>query len=173
MSNKTKIAVLLTSMVSSGGVLWTSGYEGWRSKPYYDTGRVVTQGFGSTVKPDGSKIKITDKPITQKQGLEYLKVHMAKDAKVFNKSLSGVKLSQNEYDVYMDFTYQFGTGAWSSSKMLANLKQGKYVQACKSLEAWRFSRVQGKKVDCRINRGCAGVWNRQHARMQKCLGANA
>ncbi|ENU80581.1 hypothetical protein F975_01635 [Acinetobacter sp. ANC 3789] len=172
MSNKTKFAVLLTSVIGTSGVLFTTGYEGWRSKPYYDTGRVVTQGFGSTLKPDGSKIKITDKPITQKQGIEYLTAHYARDAKVFNKSLQGIKLSQDEYDLYADFSYQFGTPAWTSSAMLRNLKQGKYIQACKSLENWRFSRVGGKKVDCRIDRGCAGVWHRQHARMEKCLGAN-
>lgn len=172
MSNKTKFAVLLSSAIGSSGVLFTTGYEGWSAKPYHDTGKVVTQGFGSTIKPDGSTIKMTDEPITKKQGIEYLKAHYVRDAKVFNKTLSGVKLSQDEYDVYADFSYQFGPNAWSSSAMLKNLKHGKYIQACKSLEAWRFSRVGRKKVDCRLKgSGCAGVWNRQKARISKCLGA--
>ncbi|MCU4483919.1 glycoside hydrolase family protein [Acinetobacter ursingii] len=173
MSNKTKYLVTLVTAISAGGVLFTTGYEGWSSKPYPDTGNVISQGFGSTVKPDGSKIKMSDAPITKKQGIEYLAAHYSKDAKFFNKTLAGIKLSQDEYDLYADFAYQFGTGAWSSSSMLKNLKAGKYVQACKSLEAWRFSRVKGVKVDCRLKgSGCAGVWNRQKARIDKCLGAN-
>ena len=173
MSNKIKYAVVLGSAISAAGVLFTTGYEGWSSKPYHDTGKVVSQGFGSTVKPDGTKIKMTDAPITKKQGIEYLTAHYSKDAKIFNKTLQGVKLSQDEYDLYADFTYQFGAGAWASSTILKNLKSGKYIQACKSLEAWRFSRVNGVKVDCRLKgSGCAGVWNRQKARIDKCLGAN-
>lgn len=173
MSNKTKIIVTMVSVISAGGVLFTTGYEGWSSKPYPDTGKVITQGFGSTKKPNGQSITMSDKPITKKQGIEYLTAHYNRDAKIFNKSLQGVKLSQDEYDLYADFTYQFGTGAWSGSSMLKNLKAGKHVQACKSLEAWRFSRVNGKKVDCRINRGCRGVWVRQQARINKCLETNS
>lgn len=30
---------------------------------------------------------------------------------VFKKTLTGVKLSQTEYDSYLDFSYQFGTPA--------------------------------------------------------------
>ncbi len=170
--SKTKYTVTALTIISLGGVAFTAGYEGFRANPYYDTGKVVTIGYGSTVKPDGSKVKITDPPIDKKTGMEYLRIHMNKDAQRFNKSLQGVKLSQDEYDLYMDFTYQFGTGAWSGSSMLRYLKAGKYVQACKSLEPWRFSRVKGVKVDCRINRGCTGVWTRQKARIDKCLGAN-
>lgn len=43
MSNKTKFAVLLTSVIGASGVLFTTGYEGWRSKPYYDTGGTETR----------------------------------------------------------------------------------------------------------------------------------
>lgn len=173
MQKKTKIAVTMASAISLGGVAFTQVQEGTVLKPYYDSGKVATIGTGTTVYPNGQKVKINDPPITKKQAAEFLQIHMNKDAKIFNKTLLGVPLSQEEYDLYMDFTYQFGTGAWSSSSMLKNIKQGKYVQACKSLEAWRKVRIKGVLKDCRIrSNNCYGVWKRQELRIKKCMEVN-
>lgn len=169
MSNKTKIAVTMATVISLGGVAWTQSREGTLLKPYYDSVKVATIGTGTTVYPNGKTVKITDPPITKKQAAEYLQFHMNKDAKIFNKTLIGIPLSQTEYDLYMDFTYQFGTGAWSQSSMLRNLKSRNYVQACKSLLKWKYA----AKRDCSIrSNNCYGVWTRQQARYQKCMGEN-
>lgn len=169
MSNKTKYIVTMLTAISLGGIAYTQSKEGTVLIPYYDSGKVATVGTGTTVYPNGQKVKITDPKITHKQATEYLKIHMAKDAKVFNKTLLGVPLSQTEYDLYMDFTYQFGTGAWSGSSMLRNLKQSKYKAACDSLLKWKYV----AKRDCSIrSNNCYGVWVRQVERHSKCIGAN-
>ena len=169
MSNKTKYIVTALTAISLGGVAYTQSKEGTVLTPYYDTGKVVTIGTGTTVYPNGQKVKITDPKITHKQATEYLKIHMAKDAKIFNKSLAGIALSQDEYDLYMDFTYQFGTSAWSTSSMLRNLKLGQYKAACDSLLKWKYV----AKRDCSIrSNNCYGVWTRQVERHSKCMGAN-
>lgn len=169
MSNKTKLIVTMLTAISASGLYYTQSKEGTVLKPYYDSGKVATVGTGTTVYPDGQKVKITDPPITKKQATEYLKFHISKDAKTFNKTLLGVPLSQTEYDLYMDFTYQFGTGAWSSSSMLRNLKAGQYVQACKSLLKWKYV----AKKDCSVrSNNCYGVWVRQQERYSKCMGVN-
>ncbi len=167
--SKTKYTVTALTVISAVGVAFTAGYEGFSSKPYLDSGKVATIGYGSTVYPNGQRVKMTDAPVTKKQGMDYLQIHMTKDAQRFNRSLQGVKLSQAEYDLYMDFTYQFGTGAWQQSSMLRNLKSGQYSQACKSLLKWRF--VAGRDCSVRSN-NCYGVWTRQQARYQKCMGEN-
>lgn len=171
--------------VAGAAILGVSGWllnetkqeEGYSPTVYYDSGRVPTQGYGSTVKPDGTKVKITDPAINKVTAEKYLKAHFDREAVRFNKSLSGVRVSQGEYDVYAGFAYQFGQGAWESSTMLKRLKVGDYVGACKALEMWRFSRVveNGKlvKVDCRVNRKCRGVWLRQERRINKCLEENS
>lgn len=143
-------------------------HEGYSAKPYKDSGGVVTQGIGSTVKPNGQSIKMTDPLITRKTAQEWAKAHVAKDEVVFRKSMPGVKLSQVEYDIYLDFTYNFGQANWNQSSMLRNLKAGQYVQACKSLLKWKYV----AKKDCSIRKnGCYGVWIRQQERYQKCMGA--
>lgn len=169
MSNKTKYIVTMLTAISVGGIVHTQSKEGTVLVPYKDSVGVATIGTGTTVYPNGQKVKMTDPKITQKQATEYLKFHIDKDAKIFNKSLLGVPLSQTEYDLYMDFTYQFGTGAWSSSSMLRNLKQGKYKQACDSLLKWKYA----AKRDCSVrSNNCYGVWVRQVERHSKCMGAN-
>ena len=167
MSNKTKYSVIL---LAASAAFFTSleFYEGYSAKPYKDGGGVVTQGIGSTVKPNGQKIKMTDPTITRKTALEWSKVHVSKDEGAFRKSLPGVKLSQSEYDVYLDFTYNFGQRNWNNSSMLRNLKAGKYKQACDSLLKWKYV----AKRDCSVRfNNCYGVWSRQLEHHSKCMGA--
>lgn len=158
----------MITAISATGLYYTQSKEGTVLVPYKDSVGVATIGTGTTVYPNDQKVKMTDPKITPKQATEYLKFHINKDAKNFNKTLLGVPLSQTEYDLYMDFTYQFGTGAWSQSSMLRNLKQGKYVQACNSLLKWKYA----AKRDCSVrSNNCYGVWIRQLERHQKCIGA--
>ena len=136
--SKTKISVLV---LAASAAFFTSliDYEGFKSKPYLDSGKVATIGIGSTTYENGTKVKMTDKPISKDRAIEISKAHVAKDEIVFRKSLQSVKLTQTEYDVYLDFTYNFGQANWNNSSMLRNLKSGKYVQACQSL--LKFSKL--------------------------------
>ena len=145
------------------------GFEGYKPKPYLDSGKVPTIGIGSTVYEDGTKVRMTDAPITQKRAIEISKAHVAKDEVAFRKSLTGVKLSQVEYDSYMDFVYNFGISNWNKSSMLRNLKQGKYVAACESLLKYKY--VAKKDCSVRAN-NCYGVWARQKWRYDQCMSVN-
>jgi lysozyme len=165
--SKTKYAVTMLTAISLGGVAYTQSKEGTVLQPYKDSGGVVTIGTGSTVYEDGTKVQITDPPITKEKATELLKAHMSKDAKIFNKTLLGIPITQGEYDLYLDFTYQYGTGAWSKSSVLKNLKEGKYKQACAALLQYKYV----AKRDCTIRRNnCFGVWIRQKERYSKCMG---
>ncbi len=91
---------------------------------------------------------MTDPPITRATADKWLRNDVAKREVAFKDSLKGVKLSQTEYDLYLDFTYQYGIGAWSGSSMLKNLKLGKYKAACDSLLKWKYV----AKRDCSIRK---------------------
>lgn len=181
MSNKTKLFVIGSTIAASlGGLLIygpseqqiqsTAVKEGYTAKPTIPVkGDRPTIGNGTTFYPDGRAVKMTDPAITRKQAFDYLKFTMNKDAQPFNKTLVNIPISQVEYDLYLDFTYQYGVSAWSSSSMLRNLKAGKYKAACDSLLKWKYV----AKRDCSIRKnGCYGVWTRQLDRHQKCLSVN-
>lgn len=166
-NNKKVIAACLT--VSAAFFASLIDYEGFSSKPYLDSGKVATIGIGSTVYENGQKVKMTDTPISKARAVEISKAHISKDEQAFKKTLQNVHLSQTEYDVYLDFVYNFGQGNWQSSSMLRNLKAGKHKAACDSLLRWKYV----AKKDCSIrSNNCWGVWTRQLDRHKKCMGAN-
>nr|WP_314369148.1 glycoside hydrolase family protein [uncultured Acinetobacter sp.] len=181
MTNKTKLFVIGSTIAASLGGFFILGpsdqqiqatavKEGYTSKPVIPVkGDRPTIGNGTTFYPNGQAVKMTDPAITRKQAYEYLKFTMNKNARVFNKTLLNIPISQAEYDLYLDFNYQYGIGAWSSSSMLKNLKAGKYRSACKALLEYKYV----AKRDCSIrSNGCYGVWTRLNERYEKCMGVN-
>ncbi len=148
-------------------------------------------GFGSTFHEDGSPVKMGD-TTTPVRALIKAQAHISRDEAAFRESLPGVMLSQAEYDVYMDWVYQYGPAAWRSSGMRRALLASDYLGACNALldyrkltssrregPGWTVSRrdAQGNparwEFDCSTpgNKVCMGVWKRQQARHQKCMEA--
>lgn len=182
-SNRQRIAVGLLTISLGGFGAWiksegdgptTQRADGTKlHQPYVPTaGDVPTIGHGSTHYEDGSLVKISDKPITSERAVQLARNLLAQDEQSFRASVPGVKLFQEEYDLYLDFTGQYGIGNWRSSSMRRNLLAGNYPQACQSLLAWRFQAGR----DCALSknwgpRGCKGVWTRQQERHAKCMAA--
>lgn len=111
---------------------------------------------------------------------------------MFRASLPGVALYQAEYDLYLDFTYQYGIGAWRASPMRTRLLAGQFAPACEALLGYRFmtsakregpgwepyqwdaaGRPKRWRYDCSTpgNKVCRGVWTRQQARHAACMEA--
>ncbi|EOH1213474.1 lysozyme [Acinetobacter baumannii] len=168
MSNKTKYAVGLLA-ASAAFFMGVKVDEGYTSIPVIPVkGDRPTQGHGSTFKLDGSPVKMTDPPITRATADKWLRNDVAKREVAFKDSLKGVKLSQTEYDLYLDFSYQYGVPTFAKSSMLKHLKAGQYKAACDSLLKYKYV----AKRDCSIrSNGCYGVWTRQLERHAKCIGA--
>lgn len=164
--NKVWIGILSVSVAAIGGI---KAHEGFRSKPYYDVGRVATVGYGSTVHENGRAVKITDAPVSREKADKMLRAHVAKDEAKLKAMLPGVELSQAEYDVFTDFLYQYGAKTFERSSMRRELLKGNHKAACKALLKYRFA----AKRDCSIRKnGCYGVWKRQLDRYNKCMAAN-
>lgn len=127
-----------------------------------------TVGFGSTFHEDGKPVQMGDK-ITPVRAVRLAAAHLSKEEATFRASLPGVALHQAEYDLYMDWVYQYGTGAWVKSTMRRELLAGRYPQACNALLLYKRS----GGYDCSVpgNKICAGVWTRQLERHRKCMEA--
>ena len=127
-----------------------------------------TNGFGSTFKEDGTPVRLGER-ITPVRAVQRAAIHIGKEEAVYRSSIATVPLYPAEYDLYMDWTYQYGAGAWSKSSMRRHLQAGQYRAACNALLRYKFS----GGYDCSTpgNRICAGVWDRQLARHKKCMEA--
>lgn len=135
-------------------------------------GDVPTIGNGSTRYEDGSKVKMGD-TITRSRAAVLARNLMTADEKRFATSLPGATLYQAEFDVYMNFTGQFGIGNWRGSSMRREILAGNYAAACHALLKYKFS----GGYDCstlvggKPNKVCYGVWTRQLARHKACMEA--
>jgi len=168
MNNKWKVAAASLT-VSAAFFTTLISHEGYRIKPYIDSVGVPTIGIGNTVYPDGRKVKITDKPITKQQAIEISKHHVSKDEAKFKASIPDVYLHQTEYDIYLDFAYNFGMANWSKSSMRRELVKGNHIAACKALLKYKYAGGR----DCSVRKNnCWGVWKRQLERYNKCIEVN-
>lgn len=167
---KSRIAVSALVLSAAGFTAWIAS-EGFTPSPVIPTkGDVPTIGHGSTKYEDGRPVRMTDAPITRKRAEELARnLHEQEEAR-FRASLPNVALTQGEYDIYVDFTGQFGIGTWLGSSMRRNLLAGNYEAACDSLLKYKYA----AKYDCsttingKPNKRCWGVWERQLERHQKC-----
>jgi len=167
MIKRSLVASLSLSAAALIGLAVSEAYVGEAMAP--TKGDRCTNGFGSTFNADGSPVKCGEKtdPV---RALITLQAHVSKEEAAFQRSLPGARLTQGEYDLYMDFVYQYGTGAWSGSSMRRRILAQDYRGACDALLLWR---KQGGR-DCSLPQhwgpqGCKGVWTRQLERHAKCL----
>lgn len=164
----TKLRILTAALtLSAAGFIGIVSHEDYTSEAIIPTKNDrPTLGFGSTFHENGQPVKMGE-TTTPDRALVKASAHIAKEEAAFRDSLDGVSLFPGEYDLYFDWVYQYGTGAWVKSTMRRELVAGNYVGACNALLLYRFS----GGFDCSTpgNKRCAGVWTRQQQRHANCM----
>ena len=134
--------------VSNLGVDLICGFEGKRLVAYDDGVGVWTIGFGTTIYPNGIKVKKGD-TCTEAQAKEY----MAHDLKKFELAVSNVvtvPLSQNQFDALVSLAYNIGTNAFKNSTLVKKLNAGDYQGAADQFTVW--NKGGGKVLQGLVNR---------------------
>lgn len=166
--NKVRIAVAALTLSATGflGIVASENYVERAMVPTKNDRPTI--GFGSTFHEDGRPVRMGE-VTTPVRALVKAQAHISKEEAIFRKSLEGASLHQEEFDIYMDWTYQYGTGAWRKSSMRKAILAGNHGAACDALLEYKFS----GGFDCSVpgNRICAGVWTRQLKRHAKCMAA--
>lgn len=168
MSTRQRVAVTLLTMSLAGFGAWKAN-EGFTDTAVIPTkGDVPTIGHGSTRWEDGTRVRMGD-TITRQRAEVLARTLNSQAEKEFAASLPGVKLHQDEFDLYMDFVGQYGIGTWRAGSPRRSLLAGDYVQACHNLLKYKYA----AGYDCSTpgNRRCWGVWARQLERHSKCMEA--
>lgn len=126
-----------------------------------------TVGFGSTFREDGSPVQMGD-TITPQKAVARTAAHIAKDELGLKRCVSG-DLHQVEYDVLVDFAYQYGVKKTCDSEMVREINAGNYEAACRAYTLYKKS----GGFDCSApgNKRCWGVWQRNLERQDRCLAA--
>jgi lysozyme len=119
-------------------------FEGLSLKPYLDSIKVPTIGYGNTYYLDGKRVTMLDENITKEQAFEMFKEIADRFAKKVN-SLITSQLTQNQFNSLVSFAYNVGTGNFQSSTLLKKLnKNPKDISI--SLEFLKWNKAGGKII---------------------------
>jgi lysozyme len=94
--------------LDSLGYLWIAEFEGLRLKPYLCSAGVPTIGYGSTFYPSGRKVTMKDKPITQGEAFQMLKMVADMFAKDVD-TLVTTTINQNQFNALVSFAFNLGS----------------------------------------------------------------
>jgi len=134
--------------VSNSGMVLICGFEGLKLKAYDDGVGVWTIGFGTTIYPNGIKVKKGD-TCTEVQA----KAYMAHDLKKFESAVNSavtVPINQNQFDALVSLAYNIGTSAFKESTLLKKINLGDYKGAATQFNVW--NKGGGKVMQGLVNR---------------------
>ena len=125
--------------ISENGLNLIKEFEGLSLKPYLDVVKIPTIGYGNTYYPDGKKVTLKDKPISEIEAAELLSYVAQKDFGDKILQLVKVPLSQNQFDALVSICYNIGMGNFSKSTLLKKINQGDFKGASLEFEKWNKS----------------------------------
>ncbi|MDS7929214.1 lysozyme [Acinetobacter sp. V102_4] len=120
---------------SQVGVDLITSFESIKLKAYDDGVGVWTIGIGTTIYPNGVKVKQGD-TCTLDQAKSYFKHDLAKFEKTVNESVT-VPLTQNQFDALVSLTYNIGSGAFKNSTLLKKLNKSDFQGAADQFLVWK------------------------------------
>lgn len=152
--------------LSAAGFVGIIANEGYTDRAVVPVeGDRPTVGFGSTFREDGTPVQMGDTTTPPKAVARSLS-HVQQSETGLKRCVTG-PLTQGEYDILVDFSYQYGTAAACRSSMVRLTNAGDYAGACEAYLRYRF--VAGYDCSTPGNRQCWGVWVRSKERRDRCM----
>lgn len=166
MTPKTKRSAIAALSLSAAALVGLVAHEGYTDRAIIPVkGDVPTNGFGGTVNLDGTRVKMGDvtNPVA---ALQRSLGHIQKDESGIKQCLT-TELHQAEYDLMVDFAYQYGVKTLCNSEMVRQANARNYAASCAGY--LRYKKVAGFDCSTPGNRRCPGVWTRSKERHDKCM----
>ena len=93
---------------STQGVELIKHYEGLRLKPYTCPAGIATSGYGSTQYPDGRKVTLVDRPLTEDEADSLLASTLVPFERDVTRLVT-VEITQGMFDALVSFVFNLGT----------------------------------------------------------------
>lgn len=97
--------------------------EGEVLHPYKDIADIPTIGIGSTMYPDGKRVKMTDPPITHQRAMQLLEWEVQNKATAVDAFFSKTVLTQNQFDAMVSICYNCGVGLLDQSRLAYTVRK--------------------------------------------------
>lgn len=128
--------------------------EELRTSPYKCPAGVATIGYGTTVYPNGKRVRTTDHPITKEKAEAYFN-HSVGEVEKSIERLVTAPLQDCMFDALVSFVYNIGVTKFAASTLLKRLNQCDYLAACDEMAKWHH--VNGKDSNGLIKRRAAEI----------------
>ena len=135
-------------LVSNLGVDLICDFEGKRLVAYDDGVGIWTIGFGTTIYPNGIRVKKGD-TCTEAQAKAYMQNDLKKFEHAVNDAVN-IPLNQNQFDALVSLTYNIGAAAFSKSTLVKKLNAGDISGAADQFDVW--INAGGKRMQGLVNR---------------------
>lgn len=128
--------------VSETGLEIIKEHEGLVLTPYLCPAGIPTIGYGNTYYEDGTRVKLTDAPITKLRA-EHLLKHVLKNYEAGVNRYVQVYLNQNQFDAVVSFAYNLGLGALQRSTLLKRINNNPFDEDIYD-QFLRWNRANGR-----------------------------
>lgn len=142
--------------ISNNGIELIKRFEGFSSKPYPDPatkGVPYTIGYGATFYPNGTKVAMTDKAITEQEGTDLLK-SMLITFEQYVDSYCVDTLTQNQFDALVSFCYNVGPVNLKNSTLIKKVNKNPNDPTIKD-EFLKWVKANGKTLKGLVTRRTA------------------
>lgn len=112
-------------------------FEGFSSKPYICPAGYPTIGYGTVYKPDGTKVTMEDKPISQETALAWLLTELQNNYMMGVLRASPTLITnQRALGAMTDFAYNLGVPRYRASTLKKRIDAGDWDGAATELHKW-------------------------------------
>lgn len=132
-------------VINQAGIALIKKYEGFRAKPYLCPARIPTIGYGATYYPNGSKVTMNDREITEPQAQAMLIDHLSDFVKHVNRYTTDINLTDNQFSALVSFAYNVGIGALQKSTLLKKVRTNPSDKSIHN-EFLKWSNANGKQL---------------------------
>jgi lysozyme len=116
------------------GIDLITSFEDLRLNAYDDGVGVWTIGFGTTVYPNGVKVKKGD-VCTKAQAVTFFQHDLRRFEAAVNQAVK-VVINQNQFDALTSLTYNIGEASFKGSTLVKQLNAGNYKAAADQFLVW-------------------------------------
>lgn len=135
--------------LSEAGMALLNEFEGFRSKPYLDSVGKPTIGWGTTYYPNGTPVRMSDKPVTRTEAARIKQAVLNEDFSpavnmMFSDEIERGAITQNMFDALISLVYNIGVMGLKASSIYRNIKAGRYSAAADSFLLYNKGRINGR-----------------------------
>lgn len=139
--------------IGAKGLSLIKQFEGLLLKPYKCPAGIPTIGYGATYYPNGCKVSMSDKAITEGQASTML-MNMLKTYEKAVDSFCRDDINQNQFDALCAFAYNVGINALKNSTLLKKVNANPSDPTIKA-EFLKWNKANGRALKGLTNRRTA------------------